>query len=419
MFWTASASDVAHPLIAPLPTLARPIGARLRPYVLRRLKAQSASGRLDLQLPDGSRLQLGAGDKPVATLRISDDRLFARLALRGEMGAGESFVAGEWDSDDVVAVVRWFLRATSARGFESPVTTLAQFPAWVKHRRAANSQTGSKRNISAHYDVGNDFYQLFLDDTMTYSCGVWRDGATSLADAQRAKFERLCNDLQLTSSDHLVEIGCGWGGMAIHAASTRGCKVTGITVSREQLRMAQQRVQQAGLAHLVDIQFCDYRALKPPASGFTKLVSIEMIEAVGYEFLPAYFAACSGLLASGGIMSLQAITMPDDRFESYRKRVDWMQTYIFPGSLIPSVQAMGSAMSTSGLRLQSQTDIGTDYALTLKNWRESFTAKLAQVKQLGFDQPFVRTWMMYLAFSEAAFAEQTLSVKHMVLRKNH
>ncbi len=398
---------------------------------------------LELILPDGEHRLLGPGgattSRPVWSaspavprLRIHDDRLFLRLLLRGEMGGGESFVAGEWSTDDLPAIIRGFLRVTGARGFESPLTYLAQLPSLWKHRKAANSVAGSERNIHAHYDLGNAFYRLFLDDdTLAYSCAVWPErpgggdvaatavpagaaGEAQLAAAQREKLERLCDKLQLTAADHLLEIGCGWGGMAIHAAATRGCKVTAITVSREQLELAAARVAAAGLGDRVDIQYRDYREL---TGSFDKLVSIEMLEAVGYEFLPAYFATCGRVLRPGGRMALQSITMPDDRFEAYRKRVDWMQTYIFPGSLIPSVAAIRAALRGSGLELEALEDIGPHYAPTLRAWTQRFTEQLPAVRALGFDAPFQRTWLLYLAFSEAAFAERTLGDHQLVLTR--
>jgi cyclopropane-fatty-acyl-phospholipid synthase len=409
--------DVAHPLIAPLPRLIPPAGTLLRLAALERLRAMWRGGRLDLLLPSGERVVLGTGDAAEAVLRVHDDRLFLRLLLRGEMGAGESYVAGEWSSDDLVATIRLFLRATGARGFESPVTRLAQLPARWRHRRAANSPRGSERNIHAHYDLGNPFYRLFLDDaTMAYSCGIWpgaHDGdPAKLTAAQVAKFERLCDQLALGPDDHLLEIGCGWGGMSIHAARTRGCRVTAITVSREQLELARARVAAAGLADRVDIQYRDYRE---QAGTFSKIVSIEMLEAVGYEFLPTYFQTAARLLAPGGRFALQTITMPDDRFDGYRRQVDWMQTYIFPGSLIPSLAAIRGALVGTGLTIADAHDIGPDYAPTLAAWRTRFLAALPAVRALGFDDPFLRTWLMYLGFSEAAFAERTLGDHQLLL----
>jgi cyclopropane-fatty-acyl-phospholipid synthase len=388
-----------------MPRLAPPANGLLRRLALWRLRASWRAGCLELVLPNRELVRFGTGT-PDARARIHDDRMFLRLLLRGELGVGEAFVAGEWSSDDVVAVVRAFLRGTAARGVETLVTRLAQLPTLARHRRAANTRDGSARNIHAHYDLGNAFYRLFLDaDTLAYSCALFTDSTTSLADAQRAKLDRLCAWLELSPRDHLLEIGCGWGGMAIHAARTRGCRVTAITVSREQHELARARVAAAGLADRVHVELRDYRDL---AGTFDKIVSIEMLEAVGYEYLAAYFASCARHLAPGGRLAVQTITMPDDRFEAYRRSVDWMQTYVFPGSCIPSLTAIRAASATAGLSILRADDIGPMYAPTLRAWRERFLAELPAIRRLGFDEPFVRTWLLYLAFSEAAFAERTL-----------
>lgn len=383
-----------------------PAGQLVRWALLSRLRATWAGGRLDLVLPTGERIRIGEAGPAEATARIHDDRVFLRLLLRGEMGGGEAFAAGEWSSDDLVAVLRVFLRGTSARGAESPLTRIAQLRSLWRHRRAHNTRLGSQRNIHAHYDLGNEFYRLFLDaETMAYSCAHWPEPRLTLAEAQHAKLERLCEALDLSPGDHLLEIGCGWGGMAIHAAQTRGCKVTAITVSRDQYRLATERVAAAGLADRISIQFRDYREIE---GTFDKIVSIEMLEAVGYEYLPQFFAVCARALAPGGRLAVQTITMPDDRFEAYRTRVDWMQTYIFPGSCIPSLDVIRRTSTPAGLTLVGGEDIGPSYAPTLRAWRERFLAALPEVRALGFDTPFIRTWLMYLAFSEAAFAERTL-----------
>jgi cyclopropane-fatty-acyl-phospholipid synthase len=403
--------DVAHPLIVPIPRLFPFSEPALRWAVLARLRATWAGGRLDLVMPSGDVVRLGGAGPADARVRIHDDRLFVRLLLRGEMGAGESFVAGEWSADDLVATVRLFLRTTAARGFESPLTRIAQLPSLIRHRLAANTPHGSARNVGAHYDLGNELYALFLDpETLSYSCAVWPSPDATLADAQRAKLDRLCDWLALSPRDHLLEIGCGWGGMAIHAAATRDCRVTAITVSREQHRLASERVAAAGLADRVTIELRDYRGL---AGRFDKIVSIEMLEAVGEAYLPGYFATCARLLAPGGRFALQTITMPDERFDAYRRRVDWMQTYIFPGTLIPSLGAIRRA--SPQFDLLATADIGPDYAPTLRHWRTKFSAALPAVRALGFDEPFIRTWLMYLAFSEAAFAERTLGDHQLLL----
>jgi cyclopropane-fatty-acyl-phospholipid synthase len=400
-------------LIAPIPRLAGPAALALRWLALAHLRAGWTAGRLDLELPSGEQVRIGGPGREDASVRVHDDRMFLRVLLRGELGAGESFVAGEWSSDDLVRLLRVFLRASRARGLESPLTRLAQLPALARHRRAANTVGGSRRNIHAHYDLGNDFYRLFLDEeTLAYSCAYWPAPGLSLAEAQRAKLDRLCDWLALSPRDHLLEIGCGWGGMAIHAAATRGCRVTAITVSREQHRLASERAAAAGLADRVSVQLRDYRAA---LGRFDKIVSIEMLEAVGYEYLPGYFAACARALAPGGRLALQSITMPDERFEAYRRRVDWMQTYVFPGSLIPSLGAIARASAAAGFTIERSDDIGPDYAPTLRAWRERFLTALPRVRALGGGEPFVRTWLLYLAFSEAAFAERTLRNHQLLL----
>jgi cyclopropane-fatty-acyl-phospholipid synthase len=386
----------------------------LRELVLRVLRARWSRGRLDLELPDGTLARLGDG-APDARATIHDDRALLRVLVRGEMGAAEAYVAGEWSSDDVVAVARAFLRATEARGVESPLTRVALLPELVRHRRRANTLAGSARNARAHYDLGNAFYRLFLDDdTLAYSCALWSPATRTLADAQRAKLDRLCELLELGPRDHLLEIGCGWGGMAIHAARTRGCRVTAITLSREQDELARARVAAAGLADRVTIELRDYRALASAFTKFTKIVSIEMLEAVGFDYLPHFFAACAGALAPNGRVAVQTITMPDDRFAAYRRRVDWMQTYVFPGACIPSLLAIRGAAASAGLATTLVDDIGASYAPTLAAWRARFSAAVPAVRALGFDDAFVRTWSLYLAFSEAAFAERTLGDHQLV-----
>ena len=409
-------SAVAHPRIAPparWPRSLAPLAARaVRRLALARLRASWRGGPLDVIAPSGASVRIGPPGPAEACARVHDDRAFLRLVLRGEIGGGESFVAGEWSSDDLVGLLRLVLRA-APRGIESPLTRLGQLRSLVRHRRAANTLHGSRRNVHAHYDLGNAFYQLFLDpDTLSYSCAHFARPGMTLADAQRAKLDRLCDLLALSPRDHLLEIGCGWGSMAIHAAQTRGCRVTAITVSREQRELAAARVRATGLTDRVDIQYRDYRELD---GSFDKLVSIEMVEAVGHEFLPHYFAIAARLLRPGGRFALQSITMPDDRFDAYRRRVDWMQTYIFPGSLIPSLGALAAAAVPAGFCIDRADDIGPGYARTLQCWRARFLAELPAVAALGFDEPFVRMWLLYLAYSEAAFAEGALGDHQLLL----
>ncbi len=407
-------NSIAHPLIVPVaaPGLVARAARSLAVRALARTWP-AGIGPLDLDLPDETRVRIGgAGD--AASVRVHDDRVFVRMLARGELGAGEAYVAGEWDTDELVTVLRRFLRATSARGFESPLTALGRLPAWLRHRRAANSRTGSERNIHAHYDLGNDFYRLFLDDSLAYSCALWGHGVTTLAGAQRAKLDRLADLLDLRPGMRVLEIGGGWGGLAMHLARTRGVDVTAVTVSRQQLAEARVRVADAGLAARVHVEYADYRGLR---GTFDRVVSCEMLEAVGHDYLPLYFAQLGRALVPGGRAVVQTITMPDDRYEAYRRSVDWMQTYIFPGVCIPSLAAILSALPGSALSLTSADDIGPHYAPTLRAWRDAFEARLPAVRALGYDEPFIRTWRLYLAFSEAAFAERTLADHQLVFTR--
>ena len=412
-----SGGDIAYPLVMPVPGGARRRALRWAALGALRALWRDASERLDLVLPGGERVRLGEGPRTAALVRVHDERLFLRILARGELGAGEGFVAGEWsaDSDDaLVDVLRVFVRATRARGLESPLTRLVQVPELVRHRRAANTLAGSRRNIHAHYDLGNDFYRLFLDDdTLAYSCAIYPAAGATLADAQRAKLDRLCDWLALSPRDHLLEIGCGWGGMAIHAARTRGCRVTALTISRAQHAFASAAVARAGLADRVRVELADYREAR---GRHDKIVSIEMLEAVGHDYVSGYFAACARLLAPGGLFALQSITMPHERFVTYRKRVDWMQTYVFPGSLIPSVPFIERAAARAGFGVRAADDIGLHYAPTLRAWRHRFVAAGPRIRTM-FDERFVRTWLLYLAFSEAAFAERTLHDHQLLLAR--
>ena len=395
-----------------MPRLVGPLRALARDAVLGALERSWRGGRLDLALPDGVVITLGGAGRPDATVTVRDERAFVRMIVRGELGGAEAYVAGEWDADDLPGALRLFLRATDSRGLESWLTRLARVPVLWRHRRAANDRAGSVRNIHAHYDLGNDFYRLFLDEQLVYSCGLWADGAADLAAAQVAKLERLCALAGLAPGQRVLEIGCGWGALAMHAARAHGCDVTGITVSSAQLALARERVAAAGLADRVDLRACDYRDV---GGTFDAVLSCEMLEAVGYEYLPTYFRAVAARLRPGGRAVIQSITMPDERFEDYRRSVDWTQTYIFPGALIPSLGAIRRALAGTGLALAEVHDIGPDYAPTLRAWRNRFTAALPAIRRLGFDEPFIRTWTFYLAFSEAAFAERSLADHHLVL----
>ncbi|HUQ03148.1 MAG TPA: cyclopropane-fatty-acyl-phospholipid synthase family protein [Kofleriaceae bacterium] len=365
--------------------------------------------RLDVRLPDGARVVVGGAAEPDATIAVRDARALARVAMRGELGAGEAFVAGHWDADDLVGALRLFLRATAARGVESRLTRVARVLALWRHRRARNDRRGSARNIHAHYDLGNAFYRLFLDEQLVYSCARWKSAAT-LDDAQRAKLAHLCDLGELAGGERVLELGCGWGALALTAAR-RGADVTAITISAAQAAHAR--------ALGVDVELRDYRDTR---GTYDAVLSCEMLEAVGETYLRAYFATLASRLARTGRTGrsgravVQSITMPDDRYDVYRRSVDWMQTYVFPGSHIPSLGAIRAAAHAAGLVIERADDVGLDYPPTLAAWRARFAAAGESVRALGFDDAFVRTWTLYLAFSEAAFAERTLAVHQLVLR---
>ncbi|HTM22036.1 MAG TPA: cyclopropane-fatty-acyl-phospholipid synthase family protein [Kofleriaceae bacterium] len=364
-------------------------------------------GRLTVDLPGGRSVCAGdpdAADR--ARIAVHHPAFLLRLALRGELGAGESYAAGEWSADDLVGALRLFLRNLPLLDIESRLTRLGTLPDRIRHRLLrANTRTGSRRNVAAHYDLGNAFYRLFLDDGMTYSCAIYDRPEATLAEAQAAKLERVCAALALRPGDHLLEVGCGWGSLAVHAARTRGCRVTGITLSREQLAWGRARVAAAGLADRVELRLLDYRDLH---GHFDAVASVEMVEAVGERFLSGFFAACAARLRPGGRLLVQSILMPDDRFAAYRRGVDWMQTYVFPGTCIPSLAALIDAAGRTGLTLAERHEIGLHYATTLRAWRGAFRARRAEAARLGIGPRRQRTWELYLAFSEAAFAEQTL-----------
>jgi cyclopropane-fatty-acyl-phospholipid synthase len=359
--------------------------------------------RLDVRLPDGERVAIGRARRADATIAVRDKRALARVAVRGELGAGEAFVAGDWDADDLVAALRLFLRATAARGVESRLTRAARVFSLWRHRRARNDRRGSARNIAAHYDLGNAFYRLFLDEQLVYSCARWQ-GAATLDGAQIAKLAHLCDLGELRAGQRVLELGSGWGALALTAAR-RGTDVTAVTISPAQAAHARARG--------IDVALCDYR---DTAGTYDVVLSCEMLEAVGEAYLRAYFATVAARLARSGRAVIQSITMPDDRYDTYRRSVDWMQTYVFPGSHIPSLGAIRAAAAAAGLVVERADDVGLDYPPTLAAWRARFTAAADDVRALGFDETFLRTWTLYLAFSEAAFTERTLAVHQLVLR---
>jgi cyclopropane-fatty-acyl-phospholipid synthase len=323
-------------------------------------------------------------------------------------------VAGDWDADDPAGVLELLIRNAEPAASRFPGNLLVRLGALRPHRAPRESLRRSRRDIASHYDLGNDLFRLFLDETMTYSCAYFERPGESLEEAQRNKLRRICDKLAIGPDDHVLEIGCGWGSFAIHAARERGARVTALTISRAQAELARRRVVEAGVTDSVEIAERDYRA---ESGRYTKIVSIEMLEAVGERGLETFFGACDRLLAPDGLVGLQVISIPDQAYERYRRGTDWIREYVFPGALLPSLGAMLGAMRRTQLGVHSLEEIGVNYARTLREWRKRFLANLPEVRRLGYDQRFVRTWEYYLASCEAGFAARALRDVQLVLTR--
>jgi cyclopropane-fatty-acyl-phospholipid synthase len=348
---------------------------------------------------------------------VHDERVFRRVLTGSDIGLGESYVDGDWSSSDLVAFLRLAIRNLAL--FEDRnrlFTTLGRWRDLLGHRRRANTRAGSRANIHAHYDIGNEFYRLFLDPSMAYSCAIYGSAGDTLEQAQFEKFDRICRELRLGPSDHVLEIGTGWGGFAAHAATRYGCRVTTTTISAEQHAEAAALFARMRLGpDRIRLLQEDYRDLQ---GRYDKLVSIEMFEAVGHRNYGTFFRQCDRLLAPDGTMVLQTITVPDRRFRRYLATPDWIQKYIFPGGELASVSAILEALARdTRLSLHHAEDIGAHYAHTLRAWRQRFLGRLDEVRALGFDERFVRTWNYYLASCEAAFAERLVGNVQLVLSK--
>lgn len=368
----------------------------------------------ELELVEGDeRLRFGAphADFPnPPELRVHSPQAFVDLCFGGSIGAAEAYARGLWSSPAPAEVARLFARnARALWNLDSGLARLIQPASRLAHALQRNTRAGSRRNIEAHYDLGNAFYACFLDETLSYSAAVFESPTQSLREASTNKLERVCRKLDLRASDHLMEIGTGWGALAIHAATHFGCKVTTTTLSQEQYRLARERVAEAGLEGRVDVLLRDYRdlpGLVATHGRFDKLVSIEMIEAVGHQYLAEFFGVCERLLAPAGLMLVQAITMRDRRFEAHKRNVDFIKRYIFPGSCIPSLGALAEASARTDLKLIGLEDITSHYALTLRHWRERFLARRAEIAALGYGEEFLRLWEWYLAYCEGGFRER-------------
>jgi len=375
-------------------------------------------GSLEISMPSGEVLKLGNGIGVAATVEVKDLDFFKRCVLYGDIGFGEAYVDGLWETDNITNVIKWFLlnieNAPTVSGSNNNTVILNFLKVFNKiyHSKKANTLGGSKKNIAAHYDLNNDFFSLFLDSSMTYSSAYYANPDLSLEDAQLAKYERLCQELRLKAEDHVLEIGGGWGANAIYMAKNYGCKVTTVTISAEQFAFAKDRIESENLTDKITILLKDYRTLD---GQFDKIVSIEMLEAVGADYYETYFKKCSALLKKDGLFAIQAITCPDSRFKDLKNGVDWIQKHIFPGSLLPSVGAINTAVNnTSDLTMVDLKEFGLDYARTLYEWKNTFNSKLAQVKQLGFDDKFIRKWNYYFCYCEAAFAMRNINVMQIV-----
>ena len=356
------------------------------------------------------------GSAPHAEVHVHDTDLYRRILTGGSIAAGETFIEGMWSSPDLTEVTRAFsANMAMLEAMSDKQNWLARLALKLSHWARRNTSTRSRENISAHYDLGNDFFSLFLDPSMMYSSAVFPSASADLAAASQHKLKLICEDLELKAEDHLVEIGTGWGGMAIFAAEHYGCRVTTTTISRQQYDYTLEAVAQKGLEDQVTVLFDDYRDLQ---GQFDKLVSIEMIEAVGHQFYDTYFQKISHLLKPHGKAVIQAITITEQRYEQARDSVDFIKRYIFPGGCLPSLTVVSDALSrVTDMQMSNLRDIGRDYADTLKVWHASFLNKLDEVRAMGFDDRFIRMWRYYLSYCEGGFRERIIGTHQITLTK--
>jgi cyclopropane-fatty-acyl-phospholipid synthase len=392
-------------------------GSLARRLVLPEL-AKLTKGRLVLRLPEGAELILG---DPRATggarMEIRDENAFRRIMLAADIGLTEGYMEGEWDSPDLNALIGFFIEnidqtpGMSGSARKAIGVGLFRIADRVGHLLRPNDKQMVRRNISEHYDVSNDFFRLFLDPSMMYSSARW-EGTDSLEQAQANKNDSLCRFLQLKPTDHVIEIGTGWGGWALHAVKKYGCRVTSLTISQAQHDLAVERVKAAGLADRITVKLEDFRDHQ---GSYDKCVSIEMMEALGHKYLPAFCASIGRLLKPDGIAAFQYITCPDSRYAQFRDGVDFIQKHIFPGSLLLSINRVGDLMTKeSGFQLDRLEEFGRDYARTLDAWCQAFEAKLDQVRAMGFDERFIRKWRLYFRYCQAAFAHRNIGVVQAV-----
>lgn len=403
----------------PLPS-ARPrgLGERIAREAMFRVLGHLKVGSLTLH--EGAQRhhfgEPGDSTAPNAEVHVHNPEAYARILSGGSIAAGETYLQGHWTSPDPVQVTRLFSANLAVlQSWDASQSLLARIALKIAHRFNRNTADGSRDNIAAHYDLGNEFFALFLDPTMMYSSAVFENAHMGLDAAAEAKLDEICHQLELSPDDHLLEIGTGWGGMAIHAAKHYGCKVTTTTISQEQYEYACAAVQRENLQDRVTLLLQDYRKLE---GQYDKLVSIEMIEAVGHEFYREYFRRCSDLLKPDGKMVIQAITMADQRYELARDSVDFIKRYIFPGGCLPSIAVIADHLARdTDMQMVHLRDITEDYAMTLAHWRARFLDRLDEVRQMGFDENFIRMWDYYLCYCEGGFRERIISTVQLAFAK--
>jgi len=389
---------------------------RISQHQVLRLLGRIKHGYLQVTLPDRTELAFGDSHAPLrASLRVHDPAFFWQVVRTGEIGFGDAYMDGLWDCDDLPSLFRIFVENRQNLDERKLGTPIGRFAAKLLQVLRPNTRAGARRNIKAHYDLSNEFFQTFLDRSMTYSCAHFKDPGETLEQAQRNKYRDLINKARITKTDHVLEIGTGWGGFAIQAVTDTGCRVTTVTISERQYELARQRVAEAGLTNRISVLYCDYRDIE---GQYDKIVSIEMFEALGHEYFGTFFAACDRLLKPNGLMALQVITLPDQRYESYRRSADWIQKHIFPGGLTPSLTAMANAATKhSSLIVENVENIGYHYAQTLRLWRHRFEAAWPMVERLGFDDRFRRMWRFYLTYCEAGFESRVLGTLQIVMTR--
>ncbi len=387
--------------------------------IVLRLLSKMNKGQLNITFPNGDVEQFGGNDKSItANIKINNPIFFKRIVLFGDIGFGESYVDGDWETDNITNVISWMILniednpALSGSNKKFSPISLLKFVNRAYHKFNINTKKGSKKNISEHYDLNNDFFKLWLDESLTYSSAIFAGDTTDLKEAQTEKYDRLCRQLNIQQSDHILEIGSGWGGFSLHTAKKYGCKITTVTISKEQYQYTKNLIKTNNLETWIEVKLMDYREI---TGTYDKIVSIEMLEAVGHEYLNTFFSQVNKLLKPNGALGLQVITSHDSNYKELKTGIDWIQKHIFPGSLLPSIAAINKAVNkTSNLYLFDLKNIGLDYARTLNHWRVSFNTKLGEVLKLNFTSSFVRKWNYYLSYCEAAFLMRNINVVQMI-----